>query len=124
MTSVLVIDDSDEVRSLIGQVLAPLGYEIREAENGVKGLDAYKEAAADVVVLDMFMPEKDGLETLRDLRQFDPNVRVIAMTGGGTHSNMGILKPALLMGAAKLLFKPFTLTELRTVVAEALVKKS
>ena len=81
---------------------------------------AYREAPADVVLLDMFMPEKDGLETLRELRQLDPKVRVIAMTGGGSYHNVGILKPAMLMGASKLLFKPITIGELKTAIEETL----
>jgi len=120
MKSVLVIDDSDEIRELTRQILESFGYDVRQASNGVQGLAVYKAAPADVVLLDMFMPEKDGLETLRELRHFDPNARVIAMTGGGSYHNVGILKPAMLMGACKLLFKPITMAELQNAIEEAL----
>ena len=120
MATVLVIDDSPEIRYLTRRILEMLGYEMREASDGVQGVAAYREAPADVVLLDMFMPEKDGLETLRELRQLDPKVRVIAMTGGGSYHNVGILKPAMLMGASKLLFKPITIGELKTAIEETL----
>ncbi len=120
MTSVLVIDDNAEIRELLSQILATLGYEARAAETGALGLDAFRAAPADVVLLDMFMPDRDGLETLRDLRQSNPNVRVIAMTGGGAYKNVGILKPALLLGARKLLYKPVTPTELRDAIEEVM----
>jgi CheY-like chemotaxis protein len=120
MTSVLVIDDNVEIRDLLCLLLASLGYQTRVAQDGVQGLKSYRDEPADVVLLDMFMPEKDGLETLRDLLQFDPNIRVIAMTGGGTFKNVGILKPALLLGARRLLFKPVTSAELRTAIEETM----
>ena len=120
MASVLVIDDSTEIRELLCQLLAVLGYEAREVASGAEGIKSYQSAPADVVLLDMFMPDKDGLETLRELQQLDPNIRVIAMTGGGTFKNVGILKPALLLGACKLLYKPVTLAELRAAIEDVL----
>ena len=125
MTSILVIDDSPEIRDLIRQVLETSSdYEVHEASDGVQGLVSYQASPADIVLLDMFMPEKDGLETLRELRQMDPNVRVIAMTGGGTYHNVSILKPAMLMGACKLLFKPITIVELQTAIKDVLAGRS
>lgn len=120
MTSVLVIDDSEEIRDLLSQILTSLGYVARAAETGMLGVKAFQDAPADVVLLDMFMPDRDGLETLRDLRRISPGVRVIAMTGGGAYKNVGILKPALLLGARKLLYKPVTPTELRDAVEEVM----
>lgn len=120
MPRILVIEDSADIRTLIAGMLKPLGFEVREAEDGVQGLQAYREAPADLVLLDMFMPEKDGLETLRELRQLDPGARVVAMTGGGTRNNVNILKSARLLGASALLLKPFTTAQLRAVVTETL----
>ncbi len=124
MTTVLVIDDSVEIRELLQQMLKALGYNAREAEGGAQGLDSYQAAPADVVLLDMFMPDMDGLETLRKLRQIDPGVRIIAMTGGGAFHNVGILKPASLMGANRLLFKPIMLEELRNAVEAVMAEPS
>jgi len=120
MATVLVIDDSVEMRDLLQEMLKALGHEAREAAGGAQGLASYRDAPADVVLLDMFMPDKDGLETLRELRQLDSHARVIAMTGGGSYHNVGILKPASLLGAGKLLFKPVTMDELRKAIEEVL----
>ena len=124
MNSVLVIDDSIEMRELLQEMIKVLGYAVRAAAGGAQGVAAYREEPADVVILDMFMPDKDGLETLRELRQLDPAVRVIAMTGGGDFHNVGILKPASLMGASRLLFKPITMAELRKAIEAVLAGKS
>ena len=123
MSSVLVIDDSVEIREILQQMLKSLGHESREFEDGAQGVASYRAQRADVVLLDMFMPDKDGLETLRELRQADPDVRVIAMTGGGAFHNVGILKPASLMGARQLLFKPITLAELRNAITAVLAEQ-
>jgi DNA-binding NtrC family response regulator len=120
MASVLVIDDDANIRDMLRDLLTLLGYEIRMAENGDQGLKSYQSEPANVVLMDMFMPDKDGFETLRDLLRYDPNARVIAMTGGGTYRNFGILKPASFMGARKLLCKPITSEELQTAIEEIL----
>jgi two-component system, chemotaxis family, chemotaxis protein CheY len=120
MPTVLVIEDEDYIRSLMREMLTPNGYEVREAENGVEGVKMYKQNPASVVLLDMFMPEKDGLETLRDLLRIDPRVRVVAMSGGGKHSHVQILKPASLMGAIHVLLKPFTRDDLLAALCRAL----
>ena len=95
MKSVLVVDDDASIRDLLCQLLTSLGYKVSEAENGEQGLKAYQVEPANIVLLDMFMPVKDGFETMRDLLRYDPNVRVIAMTGGGLCKNVGILKPGV-----------------------------
>ncbi|MFZ4395794.1 MAG: response regulator [Kiritimatiellia bacterium] len=120
MASVLVIDDEADIRDLLRELLTVLGYEVRMAENGDQGLKSYLSEPADVVLMDMFMPDKDGLETLRDLLRHDPQARVIAMSGGGTRRNYGILKPASFMGARRMLCKPITVEELQTTVEETL----
>ncbi len=114
--SLLIIDDQPIVRKLVIKAVSSLDYEVFEAENGIQGLETYKKNPTDVVLLDMFMPEKDGLETLRELRKLNPKVRVVAMSGGGLHGILCILKTAMLMGAHKTLFKPFTREQLIAVL--------
>ena len=99
MASVLVVDDDSEVRTLLGGMLSLLGHEMSEAENGKQCLTTYQNKPANIVLLDMFMPVKDGIETIRDLKRHDPNVRVIAMTGGGKYGQVAILKSAITLGA-------------------------
>ena len=119
MASVLVIDDAVEVRMLLSRMLTLIGHEVSEAENGLHGLNAYKSAPTDIVLLDMFMPVMDGWETLRELLRHDPKARVIAMTGGGRYGQVDILKPALLMGACKMLHKPIELMLLQSAIDAA-----
>ena len=74
MTSILVIDDEETIRKSFCRLLRSHGYDVREAENGEQGLKAYQSSPADVVLLDVFMPVKDGIETLNALLLHDPKV--------------------------------------------------
>ncbi len=120
MPKVLIIEDRADIRVVIRRQLEPAGYEVCEAEDGVQGLKQYAAQPADVVLLDLFMPVKDGLETIRDLRLLDVNAKIVAMSGGGTHSNVGILKAAMHLGAAKALLKPIRREELLATLSEVL----
>jgi two-component system chemotaxis response regulator CheY len=114
---VLVIDDQPQIRGPICIKLLSLGYEVAEAENGVQGLARYRETRPDVVLLDIYMPEKDGFETLRDLLKFDPKATVLAMSGGGSYSHVQILQAVSHMGAKAVLAKPFTFDEMLQTIA-------
>lgn len=114
---VLVIDDDDAVRQVICRLLAHAGHQVREAADGQAGLQAFQAERPDVVILDMFMPGKDGVETLRDLRRLDPDVCVLATSGGGELNNLQVLQSASRMGAKGTLLKPFTYDQLQTAVA-------
>ena len=120
MASVLVIDDDASFRRAICRHLTSLGYDVREAVDGKQGVKEYQAAPADVVLLDMYMPVLDGLETLEQLLRYDPKARVIAMTGGGIYKNVGVLEPAVLLGARAMLFKPISTDELRAAIDRAL----
>ena len=122
MASILVIDDEPTLRKALNRLLTLTGHQVSEAENGRLGLKSYQAAPADIVLLDMYMPEMDGLETLESLLRHDPKAKVIAMTGGGVFQNIDVLWPAVLMGALKILHKPIDLTRLQSVIAEALAK--
>ena len=120
MTSVLVIDDSDEFRQLMGQQLASLGYNVCEAADGEQGIKAYQAEPASVVLLDMYMPVKDGFEPLSALLEHDPQARVIVMTGGGRYHDNRVVEPAILMGARKMLYKPITSVAMRSAIEETI----
>ena len=120
MKRILVIEDDDSVRKLIRRILEGAGYSVQEAPDGVQGVQTYREQRPDLVLTDIFMPEKEGLETISELGLLDPAVRVIAISGGG---NMGILNPlpmAAKLGAVRTLAKPFGRRELLEAVAAAL----
>jgi len=113
---ILIIDDEELVRSMLSQVLEFDGHTVMEAPDGEKGLAAYREFPADIVITDILMPRKEGIETIRELRRIDPNVKIIAMSGGGRIRNANFLDIAQKLGASAVLKKPFEMQALRDAV--------
>jgi DNA-binding NarL/FixJ family response regulator len=116
---VLIIDDLAPFRAILRTTLQHLGHVVDEAEDGELGLARYRAARADVVLLDIYMPRKEGIETLREVLRFDPTAVVLAMSGGGSYSysHLGILTVARHLGARGVLPKPFTYAELEQALA-------
>src|SRR5713101_5929401 len=84
MAKVLVIDDEQGIRSLLDTLLRRKGYDVVLAESGRKGLELFRRERPDVIVLDLKMPEMDGLTVLQQVRSLDPKTPVIILTGAGT----------------------------------------
>jgi len=118
MPQILVIDDDEEVRSLIAEFLTREGHEVHEASDGVKGTQIFDQNEIDIVITDIIMPTQDGVETIRALKNLDPNVRAIAITGFRGSYNR--LPAAEFVGAKRTLVKPFTQEELLAAVASVL----
>lgn len=118
--NILVIEDDCEVRELIQETLARAGYEVTAAEDGVQGMDLFREKHPDLVITDIVMPQKEGLQTILEMKQAVPSVRVIAMSGGGRHGNGDYLKLARKFGAKRTMTKPFLRDEMLAVVREVL----
>jgi DNA-binding response OmpR family regulator len=111
---ILVVDDEPEVRQVMEQFLIERGYEVRTAENGRRGLEALGAFAPDVVLLDMHMPEMDGLETLRQLTARAPGLPVIMVT---VNDDVETTSRLLQLGAVDYLPKPFDLEYLDQAIA-------
>jgi len=107
MARILIIDDDTPLRTTLREYLEAQGYEVIEARDGREGLQRYGAARPDVILLDVFMPEQEGLETIRALRRAAPDVKIIAISGGGRTGPMDILHVAALLGAQRTLQKPF-----------------
>ena len=120
MARILVIDDEKLPRMALNRMLKAGGHEAVEAENGRQGLFTYEESPVDLVVTDILMPEMGGLETIRELRRRHPEVKIIAITGGGSPDGRGALRAAKAFGAHAVLAKPFREQELLKLVEEAL----
>lgn len=120
MARILIIDDDDLLRSTLKQALEHFGHSVREAADGIQGIAAYHAEPAELVITDIVMPEKEGLDIIRDLRRDYPGLRIIAMSGGLAYDPKLYLHMAERFGATAVLAKPFELTELRRIVDEAL----
>jgi CheY-like chemotaxis protein len=123
MARILLIEDDHTVRAVLRMSLTGVGHTVVEARNGKEGLDLFKRAGADLVITDIIMPEKEGLEVLRELQKKQlPPVKVIAISGGGASQNAAdSLHMAKLLGAAKTLAKPFSNEVLIAAVNEVLL---
>jgi DNA-binding response OmpR family regulator len=104
---ILLIDDDEMLRQTIRKMLESAGHEVVEAENGRAGLDAFRKQGIDAVVTDIIMPQKEGIETIRELRALDAQVRIVAISGGGRTHKMDFLNLATKLGATATLAKPF-----------------
>lgn len=107
MAHVLVVDDDREIRSFCRRVLHDAGHEVAEACSGGEAADRYRASPADLIIMDVFMPDGDGLETITEIRRTHPDVKIIAMSGGWRTPPSQYLNVARVLGAAQTLAKPF-----------------
>lgn len=117
MRHILIIDDEESIRTTLDGVLRAAGYATRTAPNGVEGIQMIRDQPADLVITDLFMPEKEGIETIMELRQEFPDLKIIAMSGG-LYGRMDLLTAAAHLGAHRILAKPFGGAELLAMVRE------
>jgi DNA-binding response OmpR family regulator len=120
MTRILLIEDNHDVRTMLHAALVDAGHTVIEAKDGQEGLALFRQAGADLVVTDILMPDKEGLAVLIELRKIRPPVKVIAMSGAGSARGVEYLDTATLLGAAKVLQKPFPIAELLAAIDEVL----
>ena len=104
MPKVLIVDDAQFMRLRCARLLTENGYETVEAQNGVQAIEMYKKEQPDVVLMDITMPEMDGLTALRELKKLDPNARIAMLTALG---QQGIVLEAIKSGARDFVVKPF-----------------
>ena len=119
MARILLIDDNATLRALLQAQLEEAGHEVCEAASGAEGARLYAERGADLILCDLVLPDKDGLETVRQLCQ-GGGARVIAMTGEADLSSASLLRAAEQLGAVRSLRKPFAVEELLAAVRGAL----
>ena len=83
MGSILIVDDEEDIRDALTMVLESAGYDVRVASNGNEAVELQREQPADLIITDIIMPGKDGVSTIKEIRQEFPGIRIIAISGGG-----------------------------------------
>lgn len=114
---VLIVDDDQFVRAALKDILAPLSLEIDEAVDGVEAVERYQAGKFDLVLLDLFMPRKSGIEALMDLRRVDPQARVLVVSSLASEV---LVDQALSAGAQGYVLKPFHPLEITEAVKRQL----
>lgn len=117
---ILIIDDEPATLDLLERVLELEGYEAVLASNGQEGVEKFQESPCDLVVTDMVMPGKDGLQTILDLRLESPDLPVVAISGDGTIPKERYLTVASYLEGVVTLAKPFTMQDFTAVVKRLL----
>jgi len=123
MARILIMDDDDRFRKMLREMLEVAGYEVLEAPDGEVGTKLYREDPADLIILDIFMPEKEGIETVIELKRDFPDVKIIAISAGGRLGRLDYLDEAKALGALKSLAKPFDRQEMLEAIDELLEKR-
>lgn len=122
MKRILIIDDEQIVLEVLRKILELEGYEVVTAFNGAEGIELFRQKPCDLVITDMVMPEKDGLQTILDLRKETPDLAIIAMSGGGTISKERYLAVAGYLDGIITITKPFSMESITGAVAKLLLE--
>lgn len=118
MAKILVVDDAEFLRVRISKMLQGDGHEIAEAENGVRAVAVYKEQKPDLVLMDITMPEMDGLTALKEIRGYDPKAKVVMLTALGQES---VVLEAIKSGARDFVVKPFERERVMNAITKLLM---
>jgi DNA-binding response OmpR family regulator len=122
---ILVVEDDPSTQRALATILRQEGYTVIQARDGAEAIRLWRDTGADLVLMDLVMPDKDGIETIIELRASDPDIRIIAMSGGAGIDNprVDMLGDAKMLGAMLTIDKPFTPAEVIAVVRRALSGK-
>ena len=125
MAHILIAEDDDGVRGVIKRILDKAGHKISEASNGKTAIDICSGSnPPDLIITDIIMPDKEGLETIKEIKSASPGIKIIAISGGGRIGPMTYLELAKKLGANGTLTKPFLPKDLTKVVEEVLQSES
>lgn len=121
MQRILIIEDDRAYRKLLCTALEQIGYEVLNAENGEKGLALFDQSPVHLVIVDIFMPVKEGFETIMELRQRSLDLKILAISGGGQFNAMEMLPMAVDLGADEACEKPIHISRLLEKVSQLLM---
>jgi DNA-binding NtrC family response regulator len=117
---IMVVDDDAGIRRSLHTLLSRAGHEVLQAADGLEAIRLWRTGGADLVITDLHMPNKDGIQTILELLTHTPGVPIIAMSGGGQTKRLDLLGNVTLLGSVLTIEKPFTLSEMMSVVRRAL----
>lgn len=123
MAKILIADDEPSVLEVMRRILAVDGHTVIEARDGEEALRKIRAEQPDVALIDLFMPRKEGLETIMQLRKNFPDLKIIAISGGNPTHGMSFLETAARLGAHRTMAKPFSMEEMRDAIAELLAEE-
>ena len=121
---ICVIDDDESVRQTVGRILSSAGYAVVNAADGAKGLEVVEQSSPVMIITDIVMPNREGIETIIEAKRRFPGIPIIAISGGGRSGPQSFLDLARKLGADDCLAKPFRPTELLDKVAALLGSRS
>ena len=122
MKNILVIDDDVQFNRMLCLILTEAGYTVSSAEDGDAGMKIFRQEAPDLVITDIYMPEKEGLETIIELRAVNPDIKILVISGGLTQMRMAeTFDLAETFGANAVLAKPFDMNTILSTVNKLLV---
>jgi DNA-binding response OmpR family regulator len=117
---ILIVDDDTQLRTMLRRTLEKEGYRVEEGRDGLEGLQVFRQAPADLIITDLVMPRKEGIEFIRELLREFPETKIIALSGGGVGGAETYLKLAEKLGARFALQKPVERKILLEAVASCL----
>jgi len=115
---VLVVDDSADIRGMLQAQLEMEGFDVATAPDGARALALLGRQRADLIITDLFMPDKDGIETILEIREKYPALQIVAMSGWDSRQGSDYLKVAREIGAVRTVKKPFELTDIVKIVRD------
>lgn len=119
-TTILIVDDNRDIRDFMQIALEAAGYRVHTAMEGAQALAMQREDPADLLITDIFMPGREGMETIASFQAEFPGTRIIAMSAGGSSGKLDALSAAALIGVDATVRKPFTADQLLEIVRAAL----
>jgi CheY-like chemotaxis protein len=124
MAHILLIDDEDLVRLTLREMLLGAGHTVADAADGRAALELFGATNPDLVITDILMPEQEGLQTIAQMRQMRPHIKIIAISGGGGPRSSDLFRYATMLGARRALSKPFKKKDFIAAIDEVLAGPS
>jgi CheY-like chemotaxis protein len=120
VSSILLVDDDDQFRTMLSEVLTNAGYQVHQASDGLQAIKYFESQPTDLVITDLVMPNKEGLELILDFKRLYSEVKIIAISGGGRNGPQDYLEAATEFGAQRVFAKPFSTKEIIEAIRQLL----